>query len=150
VCSFLGRMEIMIRPRTSEMWCNAMWFTACLTRDGNPNQQCDPSSGELLHVWGGELLFIIRSSSLAPALLLYSRTIEASCFKELCQIVGFSQSTLLHPFAMSASQRGPARRGPSGAWSRLKPAVIDPLEVYGLPSKGETRCTLNVLAVTEP
>lgn len=35
--------------------------------------------------------------------------------------------------------RPSARRGPSGAWSRLKPAVIDPLDAYGLPSKGETR-----------
>ncbi|RMZ16766.1 hypothetical protein D0862_01087 [Hortaea werneckii] len=37
------------------------------------------------------------------------------------------------------AMRPQARRGPSGAWSRLKPAVIDPLDVYGLPSKGETR-----------
>ncbi|KAK3649711.1 hypothetical protein LTR56_006671 [Elasticomyces elasticus] len=40
---------------------------------------------------------------------------------------------------MSSSSRPQARRGPSGAWTRLKPAVIDPLDVYGLPSKGETR-----------
>ncbi|KAK4570357.1 hypothetical protein LTR86_002437 [Recurvomyces mirabilis] len=40
---------------------------------------------------------------------------------------------------MASSSRPQARRGPSGAWTRLKPAVIDPLEVYGLPSKGETR-----------
>ncbi|KAK3712943.1 hypothetical protein LTR37_008828 [Vermiconidia calcicola] len=40
---------------------------------------------------------------------------------------------------MSASARPQARRGPSGAWSRLKPALTDPLDVYGLPSKGETR-----------
>ncbi|RMY43212.1 hypothetical protein D0864_15897 [Hortaea werneckii] len=37
------------------------------------------------------------------------------------------------------AMRPQARRGPSGAWSRLKPAVIDPLDVYGLPSKGETK-----------
>ncbi|KAK4893499.1 hypothetical protein LTR27_008181 [Elasticomyces elasticus] len=40
---------------------------------------------------------------------------------------------------MSSSSRPQARRGPSGAWTRLKPAVIDPLDVYGLPSKGEAR-----------
>ncbi|CAK7264428.1 hypothetical protein SEPCBS57363_001064 [Sporothrix epigloea] len=34
----------------------------------------------------------------------------------------------------------PPLRGPSsGVWSRLRPADVDPLEVYGLPSKGETR-----------
>ncbi|KAK3071881.1 hypothetical protein LTR53_007836 [Teratosphaeriaceae sp. CCFEE 6253] len=40
---------------------------------------------------------------------------------------------------MASSGRPQARRGPSGAWNRLKPAVIDPLDVYGLPSKGEKR-----------
>ncbi|EME88843.1 uncharacterized protein MYCFIDRAFT_87586 [Pseudocercospora fijiensis CIRAD86] len=35
--------------------------------------------------------------------------------------------------------RPPARRGPSGAWNRLKPMPMDPLDAYGLPSKGETR-----------
>ncbi|KAK0362979.1 hypothetical protein LTR91_021426 [Friedmanniomyces endolithicus] len=40
---------------------------------------------------------------------------------------------------MASLSRPQARRGPSGAWTRLKPAVIDPLDVYGLPSKGETR-----------
>ncbi|KAG9662998.1 hypothetical protein KCU95_g3813, partial [Aureobasidium melanogenum] len=39
----------------------------------------------------------------------------------------------------SSSTRPPARRGPSGAWGRLRQPQIDPLEVYGLPSKGETR-----------
>ncbi|KAK5118007.1 hypothetical protein LTR62_004051 [Meristemomyces frigidus] len=34
---------------------------------------------------------------------------------------------------MASSNRPQARRGPSGAWTRLKPAVIDPLDVYGLP-----------------
>ncbi|CAK7267793.1 hypothetical protein SEPCBS119000_002732 [Sporothrix epigloea] len=34
----------------------------------------------------------------------------------------------------------PPLRGPaSGVWGRLRPADVDPLEVYGLPSKGETR-----------
>ncbi|KAK4542149.1 hypothetical protein LTR36_006996 [Oleoguttula mirabilis] len=40
---------------------------------------------------------------------------------------------------MAAAARPQPRRGPSGAWSRLKPVTIDPLDVYGLPSKGETR-----------
>lgn len=31
------------------------------------------------------------------------------------------------------------RRGPSGAWSRLRNAPVDALSAYGLPSKGETR-----------
>lgn len=49
---------------------------------------------------------------------------------------------------MAASSRpGNRRAGPSGAWQRLKPAVIDPLEVYGLPSKGEMR--LNDFKVQE-
>ncbi|KAI5198288.1 hypothetical protein E4T39_06821 [Aureobasidium subglaciale] len=39
----------------------------------------------------------------------------------------------------SSSTRPPARRGPSGAWGRLRQPQIDPLEIYGLPSKGETR-----------
>ncbi|KXL45696.1 hypothetical protein M433DRAFT_66706 [Acidomyces richmondensis BFW] len=39
---------------------------------------------------------------------------------------------------MSSSSRPQARRGPSGAWNRLKPVTVDPLESYGLPSKGET------------
>lgn len=30
-------------------------------------------------------------------------------------------------------------RGASGPWSRLKPVEQDPLEIMGLPSKGETR-----------
>ena len=34
----------------------------------------------------------------------------------------------------------PPLRGPTrGSWGRLKPVDVDPLEVYGLPSKGETR-----------
>ncbi|EPE07038.1 hypothetical protein F503_03465 [Ophiostoma piceae UAMH 11346] len=34
----------------------------------------------------------------------------------------------------------PPLRGPTrGGWGRLKPVDVDPLEVYGLPSKGETR-----------
>ncbi|KAK5132200.1 hypothetical protein LTR08_009324 [Meristemomyces frigidus] len=41
--------------------------------------------------------------------------------------------------SMATSARPQARRGPSGAWSRLKPVNIDPLDVYGLPSRGETR-----------
>ncbi|CAK3920981.1 Hypothetical predicted protein [Lecanosticta acicola] len=40
---------------------------------------------------------------------------------------------------MATSARPQARRGPSGAWSRLKPGPSDPLDVYGLPSKGEPR-----------
>ncbi|KAK6003582.1 hypothetical protein QM012_009353 [Aureobasidium pullulans] len=39
----------------------------------------------------------------------------------------------------SSNTRPPPRRGPSGAWGRLRQPQIDPLEVYGLPSKGETR-----------
>ncbi|KAL6711195.1 hypothetical protein ACN47E_005726 [Coniothyrium glycines] len=35
--------------------------------------------------------------------------------------------------------RPSSRRGASGAWNRLKPVREDPLESYGLPSKGETR-----------
>ncbi|KAF2098077.1 hypothetical protein NA57DRAFT_40329 [Rhizodiscina lignyota] len=49
-----------------------------------------------------------------------------------------------------ATQQRPAssgRRGPSGAWSRLKTPPQDPLEAYGLPSKGETR--LNDFKVQE-
>ncbi|KAM0721185.1 hypothetical protein Q7P37_003472 [Cladosporium fusiforme] len=42
-----------------------------------------------------------------------------------------------HPY--SASSRPQARRGPSGAWNRLKPVTIDPLDAYGLPSKGDKR-----------
>nr|POF18489.1 hypothetical protein CFP56_63033 [Quercus suber] len=44
----------------------------------------------------------------------------------------------------TASQKPPnatrpsTHRGASGAWSRFRPATIDPLDVYGLPSKGET------------
>nr|POE89753.1 hypothetical protein CFP56_20222 [Quercus suber] len=38
----------------------------------------------------------------------------------------------------SNTARPTVHRGPSGAWSRLKPATVDPLDVYGLPSKGET------------
>ncbi|CZT15803.1 uncharacterized protein RCC_01637 [Ramularia collo-cygni] len=40
---------------------------------------------------------------------------------------------------MAASIRPQPRRGPSGAWSRLKPVAMDALDVYGLPSKGEAR-----------
>ncbi|KAF7191948.1 hypothetical protein HII31_06758 [Pseudocercospora fuligena] len=40
---------------------------------------------------------------------------------------------------MANQVRPPARRGPSGAWNRLKPMPMDPLDAYGLPSKGETR-----------
>jgi hypothetical protein len=39
----------------------------------------------------------------------------------------------------TGAYRPPARRGPSGAWNRLKPVTIDPLDVYGLPSKGDNR-----------
>ncbi|KAF2843418.1 hypothetical protein M501DRAFT_1054166 [Patellaria atrata CBS 101060] len=35
--------------------------------------------------------------------------------------------------------RPSARRGPSGAWGRLKSPAVDPLEVYELPSKGEKK-----------
>jgi len=34
-------------------------------------------------------------------------------------------------------------RGASGHLSRLKPAELDPLAEYGLPSKGEKRCASN-------
>lgn len=36
----------------------------------------------------------------------------------------------------SLSGRG---RSGSSAWSRLKPAITDPLEEFGLPSKGDLR-----------
>ncbi|KAF2084935.1 hypothetical protein K490DRAFT_47745 [Saccharata proteae CBS 121410] len=39
----------------------------------------------------------------------------------------------------AAQQRPSSRRGPSMQWGRLKPAATDPLDAYGLPSKGETR-----------
>ena len=39
--------------------------------------------------------------------------------------------------------RPSSRRGASGAWNRLKPVREDVLESYGLPSKGETRYSLN-------
>lgn len=41
---------------------------------------------------------------------------------------------------IAAQQRPSNRRGPSGAWGRLRSGTSDPLENYGLPSKGETRC----------
>ena len=41
--------------------------------------------------------------------------------------------------AMGGPMRPQPRRGASGPWNRLKPMVIDPLDVYGLPSKGEMR-----------
>lgn len=44
-----------------------------------------------------------------------------------------------HSQDTSTSSRPLARRGPSGAWNRLRPVTIDALDVYGLPSKGETR-----------
>ncbi|GAB7362030.1 hypothetical protein MBLNU230_g2064t1 [Neophaeotheca triangularis] len=47
--------------------------------------------------------------------------------------------SLISQQMMAASNRPPARRGPSSTWNRLRPAVVDPLDVYGLPSKGETR-----------
>ncbi|ORX98772.1 hypothetical protein BCR34DRAFT_606836 [Clohesyomyces aquaticus] len=43
--------------------------------------------------------------------------------------------------------RPSSRRGASGAWNRLKPVRDDPLETYGLPSKGELR--LNDLKTQE-
>ncbi|KAF2464756.1 uncharacterized protein BDR25DRAFT_329061 [Lindgomyces ingoldianus] len=43
--------------------------------------------------------------------------------------------------------RPSSRRGASGAWNRLKPVRDDPLETYGLPSKGEMR--LNDLKTQE-
>ncbi|KAK6429916.1 hypothetical protein LTR95_013934 [Oleoguttula sp. CCFEE 5521] len=44
-----------------------------------------------------------------------------------------------HP---NSSARPQPRRGPSGAWNRLKPAIIDPLDAYGLPSKEAYYTTL--------
>ncbi|KAF2202354.1 hypothetical protein GQ43DRAFT_455135 [Delitschia confertaspora ATCC 74209] len=42
---------------------------------------------------------------------------------------------------MRSTEQRPSssRRGASGAWNRLKPVRDDPLETYGLPSKGENR-----------
>ncbi|KAF1348780.1 hypothetical protein BDV97DRAFT_399332 [Delphinella strobiligena] len=40
---------------------------------------------------------------------------------------------------MATTSRPAVKRGPSGAWSRLRTSPIDALEAYGLPSKGETR-----------
>lgn len=54
--------------------------------------------------------------------------------------ISFSQN--IHPalwLPAMAATRPPARRGPSGAWNRLKPVPSDPLDAYGLPSKGETK-----------
>ncbi|GAB7346555.1 hypothetical protein MBLNU457_5232t1 [Dothideomycetes sp. NU457] len=39
----------------------------------------------------------------------------------------------------SSTLRPSTKRTPSGAWGRLRAPATDPLEVYGLPSKGETR-----------
>ena len=51
------------------------------------------------------------------------------------------RSLSLHPsltlLLTSMSSRG--GRAPSGPWSRLKPMNLDPLEVIGLPSKGDNR-----------
>nr|OQO25935.1 hypothetical protein B0A51_10401 [Rachicladosporium sp. CCFEE 5018] len=44
-----------------------------------------------------------------------------------------------HP---NSSTRPQPRRGLSGAWNRLKPAIIDPLDAYGLPSKEAYYTTL--------
>ncbi|KAI9698595.1 MAG: hypothetical protein M1820_007394 [Bogoriella megaspora] len=40
---------------------------------------------------------------------------------------------------MTAQTRPPNKRGPSSAWNRLNQPSVDPLEQYGLPSKGETK-----------
>ncbi|THX57343.1 hypothetical protein D6D11_03222 [Aureobasidium pullulans] len=50
----------------------------------------------------------------------------------------------------SSNARPPARRGPSGAWGRLRQPQIDPLEVYGLPSKGETSNPLHEILRLPP
>ncbi|QIW95165.1 hypothetical protein AMS68_000683 [Peltaster fructicola] len=42
-------------------------------------------------------------------------------------------------YKADSSNRPQPRRGPSGAWTRLKPVIIDPLDTYGLPSKGEQK-----------
>lgn len=47
--------------------------------------------------------------------------------------------SLISSQMMAAQQRPSSRRGASGAWSRLKQLPSDPLQEYGLPSKGETR-----------
>lgn len=39
-----------------------------------------------------------------------------------------------------------SRRGASGAWNRLKPVREDVLETYGLPSKGEIRYIISIIA----
>ena len=49
--------------------------------------------------------------------------------------------------AATSSSRPSARRLPSSAWGRLRPAQIDALDAYGLPSKGETRCVVRPLLV---
>ncbi|KAF2500242.1 hypothetical protein BU16DRAFT_478500 [Lophium mytilinum] len=54
---------------------------------------------------------------------------------------GSSQTpySLLSNQRRSGEQRPSNKRGPSGGWSRLKTPPIDSLEVYGYPSKGETK-----------
>lgn len=55
----------------------------------------------------------------------------------------------IHHRTMKSSDPGRpgSRRGASGAWNRLKPVREDPLESYGLPSKGETRYMNQPLAL---
>jgi len=55
------------------------------------------------------------------------------------QAPSIATTTISTPTMSGSNTRPPARRGPSGAWGRLRQPQIDPLEVYGLPSKGETR-----------
>ena len=43
----------------------------------------------------------------------------------------------------TSTSRPSAKRTPSGAWGRLRAPATDPLEVYGLPSKGETRYAIH-------
>lgn len=45
-----------------------------------------------------------------------------------------------HNPASPASMQRKGGRGTAGHLSRLKPAEVDPLAEYGLPSKGEKRC----------
>jgi len=63
--------------------------------------------------------------------------------KIITRVAAFGKAIDQFDFKMdqhhTGAYRPPARRGPSGAWNRLKPVTIDPLDVYGLPSKGDNR-----------
>ncbi len=55
---------------------------------------------------------------------------------------------VLPPLTLQMSGRG--GRAPSGPWGRLKPVTVDPLECYGLPSKGDNRYIYNLFCPVPP